>query len=106
MWLDGEPVYACTVLAVEAEGREVTTCEGLGTVANPDATQKAFVAHDGLQCGFCTPGLVMSCAWAVKKHGKALTEDQARAATVGNLCRCGTYPHVLKAALDAAKGGA
>jgi aerobic-type carbon monoxide dehydrogenase small subunit (CoxS/CutS family) len=67
--------------------------------------QAAFVRADGMQCGFCTPGMVMSCAHAVKQHGKQLTREQARAATAGNLCRCGTYPHVLDAALLAAKGG-
>lgn len=104
VWLDGEPVYACTLLALECEGREVTTVEGLGTPAAMHPVQAAFVAHDGMQCGFCTPGMVMSCAHAVKTHGKGLTVEQARAATTGNLCRCGTYPHVLRAALAAAKG--
>ena len=104
VWLDGEPVYACGVLTIEAEGREVTTVEGLGNPKAMHAVQAAFVQHDALQCGFCTPGLVMSCAAAVKKHGKDLTEDQVREACAGNLCRCGTYPHVLKAALAAAKG--
>ncbi len=105
VWLDGEPAYACSVLTVEAEGRKVTTVEGLG---NPDAmhvVQQAFVENDAMQCGFCTPGFVMSCAYAVKKHGKQLTDAQVREACAGNLCRCGTYPHVIKAALAAAKKG-
>ena len=105
VWVDGEPAYACSILAVEAEGCEITTVEGLG---NPDAmhvVQQAFVDHDALQCGFCTPGFVMSCAHAVKKHGKNLTDAQVREACAGNLCRCGTYPHVIKAALAAAKKG-
>ena len=67
------------------------------------AVVDAFVARDALQCGFCTPGMVTSCAAAVATHGVGLTIEQARAATAGNLCRCGTYPHVLQAALDAAK---
>jgi xanthine dehydrogenase YagT iron-sulfur-binding subunit len=104
VWLDDRPVYACSVLSLEAEGRSVTTVEGLGSPQALHAVQKAFVDHDALQCGFCTPGLVMSCAHAVKTHGKDLTEAQVRAACAGNLCRCGTYPHVLKAALAAAKG--
>ena len=104
VWLDGAPVYSCTILAVEAEQHEITTVEGLGTPADMDATQAAFVHEDGMQCGFCTPGMVMSCAHAVKAHGKDLTEEQVRAATAGNLCRCGTYPHVVNAALRAAKG--
>jgi xanthine dehydrogenase YagT iron-sulfur-binding subunit len=103
VWLDGETVYACTVLAVEARGREVTTVEGLGDPARMHPVQGAFVQEDGLQCGFCTPGMVMSCAWAVKRHGKSLTAEQVREATAGNLCRCGTYPHVVRAALAAAK---
>lgn len=101
--LDGETVYACTVLAVEAEGRSITTVEGLGTPQSPHALQSAFVQEDGLQCGFCTPGMVVSCAWALQQHGKDLSEAQAREATAGNLCRCGTYPHVLRAAVRAAK---
>ncbi len=105
VWLDEKPVYACTVLGVEAAGRKVTTVEGLGTPEAMSSIQKTFVAEDALQCGFCTPGMVMSAAWAVKKHGKDLTEDQARAACAGNLCRCGTYPHVLKAALACARKG-
>jgi aerobic-type carbon monoxide dehydrogenase small subunit (CoxS/CutS family) len=104
VWLDGVPVYACSVLTVEAEGREVTTVEGLGNPKAMHVVQEAFVKHDALQCGFCTPGMVMSCAAAVKEHGASLTEKQAREACAGNLCRCGTYPHVLKAALAAAKG--
>ncbi len=103
VWLDGAPVYACCILAVEAEGREVTTVEGLGNPKAMHPVQQAFVDEDALQCGFCTSGLVMSCAWAVKTHGKDLSDAQVREACAGNLCRCGTYPHVLKAALAAAK---
>ncbi|MGE0193845.1 MAG: (2Fe-2S)-binding protein [Planctomycetota bacterium] len=104
VWLDGKTVYACSVLAVEAEGREVTTVEGLGSPGDMHPVQAAFCAEDALQCGFCTPGMVMACAFAVKQHGKDLTDEQARAAVAGNLCRCGTHPHVLRAALRAAKG--
>jgi aerobic-type carbon monoxide dehydrogenase small subunit (CoxS/CutS family) len=103
IWLDGTPVYACTILAVEAEGRAITTVEGLGTPEAPSAVQKAFWREDAMQCGFCTPGFVMSAAWAVKTYGKSLTAEQVKAATAGNLCRCGTYPHVVRAALAAAK---
>jgi aerobic-type carbon monoxide dehydrogenase small subunit (CoxS/CutS family) len=104
VWLDGLTVYACSVLAVEAEGRDVTTVEGLGTPQAMDPVQAAFCAEDAMQCGFCTPGMVMACAFAVKEHGPALTEEQARAAVAGNLCRCGTHPHVFRAALRAARG--
>jgi aerobic-type carbon monoxide dehydrogenase small subunit (CoxS/CutS family) len=102
IWLDGTPVYACSVLAVEAEGREITTVEGLGTPEKPHAVQKAFWREDAMQCGFCTPGLVMSCAAAVKKHGKGISAEQVKQATAGHICRCGTYPHVVRAALAAA----
>jgi len=103
VWLDGEPVPACSVLAVETEGREVTTVEGLGSPEAMHPVQRAFVAEDAAQCGFCTSGMVMSVAWAVKTHGKGLQADQVREACAGNLCRCGTYPHVVQAALRAAK---
>jgi len=103
VWLDGRPVPSCSVLALEAEGRRITTVEGLGSVDAPHPVQRAFVAEDALQCGFCTPGMVMSVAWAVQEHGRGLTEAQAREACAGNLCRCGTYPNVVKAALRAAK---
>jgi aerobic-type carbon monoxide dehydrogenase small subunit (CoxS/CutS family) len=102
--LDGDTVYSCSVLAVEAEGREITTVEGLGTPERMSPVQQAFCEEDALQCGFCTPGLVVSCTWATRVHGKELTEAQARSATSGNLCRCGTHPNVLKAALRAARG--
>ena len=101
--MNGNTVYACSVLAVEATGSKLVTVEGLGTPESMHAVQSAFVQEDGMQCGFCTPGMVMSCAFAVAKHGKDLTAEQTKAATVGNLCRCGTYPHVVKAALRAAK---
>ena len=102
--LDGLPVYACGVLALEVEGRDVRTVEGLGAIDAMHPVQQAFCQEDAVQCGFCTPGMVMSCAWAVARHGKDLSQEQARAATSGNLCRCGTHPHVLRAALRAAKG--
>lgn len=103
VFLDGVPVYACTLLAVECEGRAVTTVEGLGTPEKPSAVQRAFWRDDAMQCGFCTPGFVMSTTWAVNTYGKNLTADQVKAATAGNICRCGTYPHVVRAALAAAK---
>ena len=100
--LDGLPVNACSVLAVDAAGHEVTTVEGLAVGAGK-ALIDAFVREDALQCGFCTPGMVVSCAAAVTARGPSLSLEEARAATAGNLCRCGTYPHVLTAALAAAK---
>jgi len=100
--LDGKPVNACMVLTVDAEGRSIATVEGVASKEGK-ALLDAFVHEDAMQCGFCTPGMFMACAAAVAEKGAALTEADARAACAGNLCRCGTYPHVLKAALLAAK---
>jgi xanthine dehydrogenase YagT iron-sulfur-binding subunit len=105
VWFDGKPVYSCAILAIEAEGHDIKTVEGLGTPDSMHAVQAAFARHDALQCGYCTPGLVMSTAWAVETHGKSMTREQLLDATSGNLCRCGTYAHVIQAGLDAAKRG-
>ena len=101
--LDGRPVTSCMVLAVDARGHEVTTIEGLGNLTNMHPVQSAFVEHDALQCGFCTPGMVMSVAAALAANPNASRED-VRHATAGNICRCGTYTHVFEAALSAAGG--
>ena len=106
--VDGQPVYSCCLLAIETVGREVTTIEGLGTPEKMNEVQKAFVQHDGQQCGFCTPGFVTACTAFVRSHPNASLED-ARAGLGGNLCRCGTYAGIMLAAVDAAKatkGGA
>lgn len=106
--VDGQPVYSCCLLAIETVGREVTTIEGLGTPEKMNEVQKAFVHHDGQQCGFCTPGFVTACTAFVRSHPNASIED-VRAGLGGNLCRCGTYAGVLLATVDAAKamkGGA
>jgi xanthine dehydrogenase YagT iron-sulfur-binding subunit len=100
--VDGQPVYSCSMLAVEAEGREITTIEGIGTPGNMSPVQKAFVKNDAQQCGFCTPGFVMACTAFVRKHPDC-TVDEARAGLGGNLCRCGTYAGVMLAAVDASK---
>jgi aerobic-type carbon monoxide dehydrogenase small subunit (CoxS/CutS family) len=101
VWLDGTPVLACTTFALDAVGRELTTIEGLahGDALHP--VQQAFIDHDAMQCGFCTPGMVMSCA-ALLARKPAPTLDDVRAATSGNLCRCGTYAKVFEATLAAA----
>ncbi len=99
--LDGTPTYACMVLAIEAQGREITTVEGLSKNGELTKLQKAFVECDGLQCGFCTPGFVMSLT-ALLKQNAAPTEDDVKKACSGNLCRCGSYPRVFQAALKAA----
>jgi xanthine dehydrogenase YagT iron-sulfur-binding subunit len=103
--LDGKPVYSCTLLAIEAEGHEVTTVEGIGTPQKLNAVQKAFIEHDAQQCGFCTPGFVTAATAFVREHPNA-TVDQVRAGLGGNLCRCGTYAGMLLAVSDAAKKGA
>jgi carbon-monoxide dehydrogenase small subunit len=102
--LDGLAVKSCTVLAVQADGGEVTTIEGLGT---PDAlhpVQEAFWEHHGLQCGYCTPGMIMAGADLLKRNPDP-SEAEVRRALEGNLCRCTGYHNIVKAVLDAAKTG-
>lgn len=104
--MDGDVVYACTVLAIEAQGHKIVTAEGLGTPDKLSATQSAFVEHDALQCGFCTPGFMVATTAFVRDHPKA-TLDEVRAGLGGNLCRCGTYMGITAAAYELAqKGGA
>jgi len=100
--MDGKPVYSCLVLAVDAVGKKLTTVEGLGSPENMNGVQKAFVEHDGLMCGFCTPGFVTMISAYLKKNSNP-TLDEVREACKGNFCRCGTYPRVFEAALAAAK---
>jgi aerobic-type carbon monoxide dehydrogenase small subunit (CoxS/CutS family) len=102
--LDGVPIYACMMLAVEAEGREVTTVEGISR-DGLTPLQQAIVEHDGLQCGYCTPGFVLSLTALLKKNPHP-SEAEIRHACSGHLCRCGSYPRIFAAALAAAKGGA
>ena len=102
--IDDEPVYSCSMLAVEAEGRSITTIEGLGTPQNMNPVQEAFIKHDAQQCGFCTPGFVVACTAFVHKNPQASTED-VRAGLGGNLCRCGTYAGMIEAVVEAAKKG-
>ncbi len=101
--VDGRTAYTCSMLAIEAQGKEIRTVEGLtqGTVLH--SVQQAFVAHDGTMCGFCTPGFVMSAVALLDKHPSP-TREQARQALDGNICRCGTYTRVLEAVLDPQKG--
>jgi xanthine dehydrogenase YagT iron-sulfur-binding subunit len=102
VWLDGSPFCSCMTLAIEAEGRSVTTIEGLAQGVELHPVQAAFIDHDALQCGFCTPGMVMSCAALLEQHPDP-SEDDIRTAISGHFCRCGTYPHVVAATLAAAK---
>lgn len=104
--VDGEPVNSCMMLAVEADGREVTTVEGLAREGQLSALQEAFVAHNAVQCGFCTPGMLIS-AHALLERNPHPTEDEIRKALVGNLCRCTGYVRIVQAVQAAAeKGGA
>jgi aerobic-type carbon monoxide dehydrogenase small subunit (CoxS/CutS family) len=89
-------------LAVDVGSRKVTTIEGLSTGDQLHPVQEAFIEHDAMQCGFCTPGMVMSCAALLHRNPNP-TETDVRTATSGNLCRCGTYPKVFAATLEAAK---
>src|SRR3989440_8080513 len=100
--VDGNPTYSCSLLAVEAEGRKITTIEGMGTPAKMNEVQKAFVKHDAQQCGVCTPGFVVASTAFVRKNPNATVED-VRRGLGGNLCRCGTYAGMLLAVSDAAK---
>jgi xanthine dehydrogenase YagT iron-sulfur-binding subunit len=105
--LDNMPVNSCMTLAIDAIGHQVTTIEGLSSAsgaAHADElhpVQAAFIKHDALQCGFCTPGMVMACS-ALLQRNPHPTEADVRQATAGNLCRCGTYPRIFAATLEAA----
>ena len=100
--LDGTPVLSCTVLAVEVSGREVLTIEGISEKGKLHPLQKAFVEYDALQCGYCTPGMIMSVK-ALLDGNPHPTEEDVRRAIDGNLCRCGSYPNIIKATLAAAQ---
>ena len=100
--LNGEAVKSCTVLTVQADGSAVTTIEGIGTVDDLHPVQEAFWEHHGLQCGYCTPGMIMAAAGLLAENPTP-TEDEVRHALEGNLCRCTGYHNIVKAVLDAAK---
>ncbi len=99
--LDGKPVYSCSMLALEAQGRAITTVEGLATDGKLSRVQEAFIDQDALMCGYCTPGFVMSVT-ALLKNNPRPTADEVRHACAGNLCRCGTQPRIMQAAFKAA----
>ncbi len=100
--LDGDPVLSCTVLGIEASGREVLTIEGLAPGEGLHPIQEAFVEQDALQCGYCTPGMIMSIKALLDKNPNP-TEEDVRRSIDGNLCRCGSYPNIIKAAIQASK---
>jgi carbon-monoxide dehydrogenase small subunit len=99
--VDGEPVNSCMMLAVEADGREITTVEGLAHDGQLHALQEAFIDHNAVQCGFCTPGMLMS-AHALLERNPHPTEGEVREALVGNLCRCTGYLRIIQAVQTAA----
>lgn len=96
---DGRAVYSCLLLGVDCGGREITTIEGLGRGDELDPVQQAFIDEDAFQCGFCTPGQIMS-AIACVAEGRAGSAEEVRAAMSGNSCRCSAYGNIVRAVLD------
>jgi xanthine dehydrogenase YagT iron-sulfur-binding subunit len=101
--VDDRRIYACLALAAMQDGRCVVTIEGLARGGELHPVQRAFVAHDALQCGYCTPGQILS-AVGLLREGRATDEDSLREQMSGNLCRCGAYPGIIAAIRDAAGG--
>ena len=99
--IDGRRVNSCLTLAIMAQGKPITTIEGLAQGDELHPMQEAFLKHDGFQCGYCTPGQIMSGVACVRE-GHASTDDQAREWMSGNLCRCGAYPNILAAVREVA----
>ena len=99
--LNDKPVYACSLLAIDPQGKAITTVEGLAPDGKLTKVQEAFIDTDALMCGYCTPGFVMSVTALLKKHPHP-TAEQIRHACAGNLCRCGTQPRIIESALQAA----
>lgn len=103
--MDGTPVFSCTVLAADANKRQIETVEGLAKRGSLHVLQEAFVRNDALQCGFCTPGLLMSLKHLLDKK-KEPTIEEVKEVVAGNYCRCGAYPNIFNAAIDAARAKA
>ena len=102
--VNNEPVNSCLMLAVEADGKEILTIESLSDGVNLDPLQESFIEHNALQCGYCTPGMVMS-AKALLNRNPHPTEEDVKEALAGNLCRCTGYQRIINAVLDVAKKG-
>ena len=96
VWLDGAPVASCMLLAIDVGESAVTTIEGLAQGGTLHPVQAAFIEHDAMQCGYCTPGVVMSCAALLQRTSQPTAED-IKTAISGHVCRCGTYPHIMDA---------
>ena len=101
--VDGKAVKSCTMLAVQASGSTVVTIEGLASGADLHPVQAAFKEHHGLQCGFCTPGMIMSATDMIRRHPEGLDEATVRAELDGNICRCTGYHNIVKAILAASQ---
>jgi xanthine dehydrogenase YagT iron-sulfur-binding subunit len=102
--VDGRRVVSCLMLAAQADGREVATIEGLSTNGELHPVQRAFIRHDAFQCGYCTPGQIMS-AVSLLAEGRAGSDEEIREFMSGNLCRCGAYPNIVAAVRDVAEAG-
>ncbi|MAU98857.1 MAG: carbon monoxide dehydrogenase [Fulvimarina sp.] len=100
--VDGRAVKSCTMLAVQASGSSVTTIEGLANGQELHPVQAAFREHHGLQCGYCTPGMIMTAVDMIERHGSSLDEETVREELDGNICRCTGYHNIVKAILSAA----
>jgi aerobic-type carbon monoxide dehydrogenase small subunit (CoxS/CutS family) len=101
--VDGKSVKSCTMLAVQADGREITTIEGMASNGEMHPLQKAFHENHGLQCGYCTPGMIMAADSLIRESGGGLTEADVRMGLEGNLCRCTGYQNIVKSVLAAAQ---
>ena len=100
--MDGKPVTSCMVLAMQAEGKEITTIEGLGTYDNLHPIQQAFIDEHGFQCGFCTPGFILSTVALLDENAQPEPSEIADALS-GHICRCGSYPKIIQSVLKAAE---
>jgi aerobic-type carbon monoxide dehydrogenase small subunit (CoxS/CutS family) len=103
VWVDGKPVNSCIMLALDAAGKPITTVEGLAKDGKLDPLQQKFVEHEGLQCGFCIPGFLMSIKACLRDKPKA-TLDEVKRSCAGNVCRCAAYPGMFAAAMAVVKG--
>jgi len=100
--VEGRPVYSCMTLAITCEGKSIETIEGIAKDGELHPVQRAFIDADAFQCGFCTPGQIMSIV-ALLRENNSPTEDDVRRAVAGNLCRCGAYPNIVKAGVSAGR---
>jgi len=101
--VDGQAVKSCTMLAVQADGREVTTIEGMAANGELHPIQRAFHEHHGLQCGYCTPGMIMAADSLIREASGPLSEDEVRIGLEGNLCRCTGYQNIVTAVMAASE---